>query len=122
MIKSIDNLGLCVTDLPRAIAFYQKLGFEKKYENDRGVTMVAGPVKLFVFITRRQQPPAVAREFTLFQNPPGIDHVSFLVDDVDRTYAELTARGVVFSIPPADQDWGARIAALKDPDGNNIYF
>jgi catechol 2,3-dioxygenase-like lactoylglutathione lyase family enzyme len=97
MIKGVDNLGICVTDLRQAVRFYQDLGFIKAYENDRGVTMVAGTAKLFIFQTRQSNPAPVKRDFTLFQNPLGIDHISFEVEDVDRVYAEAKAKGLVFS-------------------------
>jgi len=67
-------------------------------------------------------PPAVGRDFTLFQNPPGIDHISFEVQDVDRVYAEAKAKGVTFNNEPADQSWGARMVSLRDPDDNNLYL
>ena len=36
MLTGIDNIGVAVTNLPRAIAFYEKLGFTKgqDYEAD----------------------------------------------------------------------------------------
>jgi uncharacterized glyoxalase superfamily protein PhnB len=58
----------------------------------------------------------------LFGNPPGIDHISFAVADVDAIYATLRAAGVVLGGPPEDQSWGARMVGLKDPDGNNLYL
>jgi len=122
MIKGIDNIGICVADLRRSVAFYQDLGFSSAGENDRGVTMVAGTAKLFIFQTRKVNPPPVGRDFTLFQNPPGIDHVSFEVQDVDRVYAEAKAKGVAFDNEPKDQSWGARMVSLHDPDGNNLYL
>ena len=69
MIKGVDNIGICVADLKRAAAFYQGLGFTKAYENDRGVTMVAGIAKLFPFQARQTHPRPVGRKFTLFGNP-----------------------------------------------------
>jgi len=122
MIKGVDNIGICVTDLKQAVRFYQDLGFTKAYENDRGVTMVAGTAKLFIFQTRKSNPAAVKRDFTLFQNPLGIDHISLEVEDVDRLYAEAKAKGLVFTGEPADQTWGARMVSLRDPDGNNLYL
>jgi catechol 2,3-dioxygenase-like lactoylglutathione lyase family enzyme len=121
-IQSIDNVGVCVTDLARAVDFYETLGFAKAFENQRGCTMVTDDLKLFLFQTRQVNPQAVEREFNLFQNPPGIDHISFLVTNVDEAYAELKARGVQFEAKPADQDRGARVATLRDPDGNNLYL
>ena len=122
MIKGVDNIGICVKDLRQAVRFYQALGFTKAYENDRGVTMVAGTAKLFIFQTRQSNPAAVKRDFTVFQNPLGIDHISLEVEDVDRVYAEAKAKGLVFNGEPADQTWGARMVSLRDPDGNNLYL
>ena len=125
MLKGIDNVGVAATDLNRAITFYEKLGFSKEqdYEADvTGCTMSAGSAVLFLFQTRQAQPQAVKREPTLAQNPPGLDHISFLVEDVNALYHALTAKGVIFSAEPEDQDWGARLVGCKDPDGNNLYL
>ena len=122
MIDGVDNIGICVADLKKSVEFYQALGFTKAYENERGVTMVAGTAKLFIFQTRKTNSAPVAREFTLFQNPPGIDHISFAVEDVDRLYADAKAKGIVFNSEPKDQTWGARMVSLRDPDGVNLYF
>lgn len=50
---------------------------------------------------------------------PGIELV-IRVDDVDATYARLRAAGVAFDGPPADQEWGARHAWLRDPSGYRL--
>ena len=91
MLEGIDNVGLCVTDLSRAVAFYQRLGFTKAFENERGVTMAAGSAKLFLFRTRCPGDGAADREFSLFENPPGLDHISFLVNDVDAFVTYINA-------------------------------
>ena len=122
MVRGIDNIGICASDLARSIAFYETLGFSEAYRNDRGVMLAAGTVQLFLFATRRSDPPLVGRELGLFGNPPGIDHISFAVSDVDALYSKLRKAGVVFEGPPADQSWGARMVGLKDPDGNNLYL
>src|SRR6516164_4101 len=122
MIDGVDNIGICVADLKKSVEFYQALGFTKAYENERGVTMVAGTAKLFIFQTRKTNSAPVAREFSLFQNPPGIDHISFAVEDVDRLYADAKAKGIVFNSEPRDQTWGARMVSLRDPDGVNLYL
>ncbi|MGH7842678.1 MAG: VOC family protein [Candidatus Binataceae bacterium] len=122
MIKGIDNIGICTTDVARSVAFYQKLGFSEAYRNDRGVLMAAVAVHLFIFATRQNAPPPMGRELGLFGNPPGIDHISLAVADVDAFYSKLQAAGVEFAGPPEDQSWGARMVGLKDPDGNNLYL
>jgi methylmalonyl-CoA/ethylmalonyl-CoA epimerase len=120
MILGVDNIGVAARDLERSVEFYQSLGFIKAHENERGCTMVAGGTKLFIFPAASHD--GLARSTTLEGNPPGIDHISLLVDDVDRTYAEFTRRGIDFISTPADQSWGARTAVLRDPDGNNLYL
>jgi len=122
MIQAVDNIGICVKDLERAVSFYQKLGFTKAFENNRGVTMVTGTARLFVFQSRKPHRAAVNRQFTLFDNPPGIDHISFVVEDIDRVYSDLKVKGIVFNGEPQDQDWGARVVSLRDPDGNNLFL
>jgi catechol 2,3-dioxygenase-like lactoylglutathione lyase family enzyme len=117
----VDNVGICVRDLRRSVAFYGDLGFETVYENERGVTVARGEAKLFLFETGVSG-QAPSRELGLFCNPPGLDHVSFLVDDVDALHAELVGRGIEPAGEPSDQDWGARAFGLRDPDGNNLYF
>jgi catechol 2,3-dioxygenase-like lactoylglutathione lyase family enzyme len=122
MVHGIDNVGICATDLGRSITFYQQLGFAEAYRNDRGVLLAAGEVRLFLFVTRRANPPPVGRELGLFGNAPGIDHISFAVADVDALYAKLRGAGVSFDDRPLDQSWGVRMVGLKDPDGNNLYL
>ena len=122
MIQGIDNIGICTTDVARSVAFYQKIGFSEAYRNERGVMMSAGNTHLFIFATRLSNPPPIGRELGLFGNPPGIDHISFVVADVGALYSKLRATGVAFGGPPKDQSWGARMVGLQDPDGNNLYL
>jgi catechol 2,3-dioxygenase-like lactoylglutathione lyase family enzyme len=122
MIQGIDNIGICVAALARSVAFYEKLGFKEAYRNDRGVTMWAERVQLFLFESRHRDALPMQRELGLFDNPPGIDHISFAVNDADALYSALRKVGVAIPAPPEDQSWGARMFGLKDPDGNNLYF
>ena len=122
MVRGIDNIGICASDLARSVAFYETLGFSEAYRNDRGVMLAAGTVQLFLFATRRPDAPPVGRELGLLGNPPGIDHISLAVGDVDALYGRLRHAGVAFGGLPEDQSWGARMVGLKDPDGNNLYL
>ena len=47
MFERTDNVGLCVTDLARVVAFRERLGFAKAFENKRGITTTAGSTELF---------------------------------------------------------------------------
>jgi catechol 2,3-dioxygenase-like lactoylglutathione lyase family enzyme len=50
----------------------------------------------------------------------GGPEITVQVDDVDAKYARLMAAGVRFDGPPTDQEWGARHAWLRDPDGRRV--
>lgn len=44
--------------------------------------------------------------------------LALAVENVDAAYAELTAKGVTFVVPPTDRpEWGLRTAHFRDPDG-----
>jgi catechol 2,3-dioxygenase-like lactoylglutathione lyase family enzyme len=44
--------------------------------------------------------------------------LAIFVEDTDKSYEELKARGVEFVKPPTTQPWGQRTAYFRDPDGN----
>lgn len=46
--------------------------------------------------------------------------VTFLTEDVERTYSEWSARGVHFTIPPQTPAWGGTFCRFVDPDGNSF--
>ena len=47
--------------------------------------------------------------------------ISFWTNNVQKTYDELTSRGVEFVGPPQTADWGTA-AIFKDPDGNQFVL
>lgn len=120
MIQGIDNIGIAVKDLPASISFYEKLGFRVAYRDDTPAAMMElGSVRLYLFQTASSA--SLPREINLVNNPPGIDHLSFNVPDVDEFYGQLK-EAVAFENEPADQSWGARAVSVLDPDGNRLYF
>jgi uncharacterized glyoxalase superfamily protein PhnB len=52
----------------------------------------------------------------------GMTDAFLWVEDVDRLYEELAARGAVVQLPPTDQTWGTRETGIRDPDGNVLVF
>jgi predicted enzyme related to lactoylglutathione lyase len=48
-------------------------------------------------------------------------NLAFTVDDLERTYGELKARGVEFVQPPTKAGWGFS-AIFKDVDGNSFLI
>lgn len=54
--------------------------------------------------------------------PPKEPTLYFIVKDVDRAYAELSAKGLVFEGPPADMPWGHRTVRTTDPEGRIVML
>jgi predicted enzyme related to lactoylglutathione lyase len=60
--------------------------------------------------------------------PPGHEdrigsmmNASLWCNDLDRTHAELSAKGVQFTTPPTKEKWGT-YAIFADPDGNTFVL
>lgn len=53
--------------------------------------------------------------------PGGTFNGAFASDNVEKTYAELSAKGVEFLEPPQKQPWGT-FTSFKDPDGNTFLI
>jgi catechol 2,3-dioxygenase-like lactoylglutathione lyase family enzyme len=118
----VDNVGLAVRDVEAVFAFFSgPLGLEvQRYADGSGSVQFEGS-SLYVFQTPEADasPP---RRPDLAAARPGLDHISFRVDDVDAAHAELAARGVQFIEGPVSKpDWGLRVAAFNDPE-RNLYF
>jgi catechol 2,3-dioxygenase-like lactoylglutathione lyase family enzyme len=52
--------------------------------------------------------------------PPREPNLYLFVENVDRIYRELSAKGVSFDSEPADMPWGHRVATLRDPEGRMV--
>jgi uncharacterized glyoxalase superfamily protein PhnB len=48
--------------------------------------------------------------------------IEFLVDDVDRVYADLAGSAGDLAAEPTTMPWGNRSLLLRDPDGNLVNF
>lgn len=119
MITRARSVGIYVRDQQRALAFYtEKLGFEVRQDAPMGPEM--GDARWI-----EVAPPGAETVFVLF-TPPGLEgriggfsNIVFECDDVQATYADLTAKGVEFTQEPSRMPWGWW-AQLRDPDGNEI--
>ncbi len=120
-IQRIDNVGIAVTDLERSLTFYRRLGFEveERWQTPPSASLAAGAARLWVFETAARE--TVERTPEMVGNPPGLDHLSLWVGDVDAAFDRLRGK-LHFETEPADQIWGARAASLLDPDGIRIFL
>jgi predicted enzyme related to lactoylglutathione lyase len=118
MIKRIKFLGIPVRDQDRALSFYtEKLGF--RVFTDQQFSETQRWIELSI--------PGAETGIVLF-TPQGHEdrigtfvNTSWEVADIDKTYAELQAKGVEFDGPPQKQPWGTFLK-MKDSEGNLIVL
>jgi catechol 2,3-dioxygenase-like lactoylglutathione lyase family enzyme len=102
LIEKVCHITFPVSDLKKAVAFYENvLGLRKTGEWPNYATFDVGGVQFGLEPSNR---------FEIF----------LLVDDVDRAYRDLETKGVRFMTEPKDRHWGARSATFTDPDGNKF--
>ena len=118
MIKRIKFLGIPVRDQDRALAFYtEKLGF--RVFTDQPLSETQRWIELSI--------PGAETGIVLFTPDGHEDRIgtfvstSWEVDDVEKTFAELQAKGVEFTATPQKQPWGISVV-LQDSEGNKIVL
>jgi catechol 2,3-dioxygenase-like lactoylglutathione lyase family enzyme len=127
MNLTLSTCFVQVTDPDEALHFYRDiLGLELR--ND-----VANGGFRWITVGGGSQ-PGVSLVITNFVNggPDDVDAVAALLakgamngvhfhaDDLDATFARLRDAGVEVVSEPADQPWGARDCAIRDPSGNLV--
>jgi catechol 2,3-dioxygenase-like lactoylglutathione lyase family enzyme len=126
-ILKIDNVGIGVKDLSLVADFFEnKVGFKvdrRLHTSPPSADIhISENQYLFMFQTDSTFVPG-ERRADVSSNPPGLDHISFTTDDIDRTYSELKARGVTFEGEPQSWEvWGIRMVGFRDPEGNWYYL
>src|SRR5579863_3678825 len=94
-----------VADMDKAVKFYRDvLGLTVKFKSPGWSEFVTGETTLALH-------PASEK------NPAGKVELGFTVADVEAFYRDLSAKGVLFSMPPKKQDFGAVLAQFLDSEG-----
>jgi methylmalonyl-CoA/ethylmalonyl-CoA epimerase len=121
MLKRLDNVGIAVKDVPRALAFYrEKLGLAAQGDENGGSVQI-GNASLYIFRTAKRRAAVQRRTDDYLNDPPGLDHLAFEVNDLDAECRVLAKRGVEFLSKPA-RAGNLRYAGFHDPEGNMLYI
>jgi catechol 2,3-dioxygenase-like lactoylglutathione lyase family enzyme len=120
MMQSDYGAAVFVSDLDRALAFYEKLGF--KLEGRGGEPGVS-----WVEITLPDGYDWIA--LVEFEEPKqhkdrigGHTGLVFVTDKIHRAYEDLKKKGVRFQWKPESRPWGGLDAQFMDQDGNKILL
>jgi predicted enzyme related to lactoylglutathione lyase len=114
MIKAVKFVSIPVKEQSHALDFYtKKLGFQILTDQPMGggqrwleLSILGAETKVVLFT-----PPGHETRIGTFSN------VTFMTDNVEKTYEELSARGVHFEQLPKKEQWGTS-AIFQDLDGN----
>jgi predicted enzyme related to lactoylglutathione lyase len=118
MIKRIKFIGIPVGDQDRALEFYtEKLGF--RILTDQQFTPTQRWIELSI--------PGAETGVALF-TPEGHENrvgtfvsTSWEVENVEKAYEALLAKGIEFNAPPVKQPWGTSVV-MRDSEGNTIVL
>jgi catechol 2,3-dioxygenase-like lactoylglutathione lyase family enzyme len=118
MFSKMDYVMVIVSDMNRSVEFYRdKLGFPLKFESPDWTEFQTGATTLALHGGGAAKPPSGSG------GNAGTCSFGFNVENVDRTFSELSAKGVRFVMPPKTQEAeGLKLAVCMDPDGLAISF
>ena len=120
MFKQLDYTMIIVSDMQRSVEFYRdKLGIPLKFQSPDWTEFATGTTTLALHGggVPSTQPPADPSKVA------GACSIGFNVDDVDKTYEELKAKGIRFVMPPMQREGeGIKLAVAIDPDGLPVSF
>ena len=114
MTIRFDAIGMIVSDMASALAFYRMLGLDiaaAAYTEGHAEAMLPGGARLMWDTVDTVQ------SFSEWEPPSGGHRVSlaFLCDDpaaVNTKYAEMVAAGYLSHVAPFDAIWGQRYATV----------
>ena len=121
MITGIGHAAFRVRDLAASLHFYgDLLGLQRAFDIDRD----GKPWITFVYVGKGQFLelfPAGENPEEFSGNPGSYRHLQLEVDDLERTIAEMEARGLPRSANPPRQGRDGNLQYwVTDPDGNRI--
>jgi predicted enzyme related to lactoylglutathione lyase len=112
MMKSMSSVAVVVSNGKKAMRWYnEKLGFRIVDREGHWITVMPKGSKTLLHLCE-------ASKSKLERGNTGI---SFAVDDLDKTYEQMSRKGIKFTQKPVDKGWG-KFAMFSDPDGNVFWL
>jgi catechol 2,3-dioxygenase-like lactoylglutathione lyase family enzyme len=123
----LDHIGIRVTDLAKAEAFYAKLGFQRDPEEDAPAAKACGlvhPTGLRIHLIYNGEAHSAGNVLLdAAVKRPGYTHAAFIVDSMDALVAWLARENIRISEGPVMMGRGRRnVCFIRDPDLNVLEF
>lgn len=118
MEQRLTLITLGVADLPRSVAFYERLGWERSVRKTEGVAFFqAGGIVLSLYPR-----DALAKDADMAPEGSGFPGFSLAYntrtrDEVDAVLAEAVPAGGTLVKPAYEIFWGGYVGFFADPDG-----
>lgn len=123
-MMKLDGFGIFVRDMAAMIRFYRDvLGFEIRESEDTSNVYLEKDGTLFLLYGRGDFEKMTGKRFAFAQGIQGHTEIALSVENyaaVDRTYADVIARGAQPVMEPTTEPWGQRTCYIADPEGNLI--
>jgi uncharacterized glyoxalase superfamily protein PhnB len=121
----LDAVGIIVSDLPRAVAFYRSLGlpFPEGAENTphgHAEAVLEGGFRVML-----DSEDTIKQFDSTWTSPTGSPRTALAIrcespEAVDELFGAALEAGAEPHREPWDAFWGQRYAQLRDPDGNSV--
>jgi catechol 2,3-dioxygenase-like lactoylglutathione lyase family enzyme len=121
VITHIHSTTIVVSDQDKALDYYSNtLGCEKAIDNQMG------PDMRFLTVVPRGSKTQLVLALASWAGENlkqgGHTGITFVCDDIDATYDELSKKGVNFKEPVQTMPWGGKATWFYDPDGNEFFL
>ena len=123
----LDHVGIRVTDLAKAEAFYGKLGFLRDPEEFSpeaqacGLVHPAGLRVHLIYNGEAAEDGNVLLDASIKR--PGYTHAAFIIDSMDELVGWLNSEGIRITEGPTVMGHGRRkVCFIRDPDLNVLEF
>ena len=112
MFNHVDYVMVTVSDMNRSVRFYRdQLGIALRSESPDWTEFETGTTVLALH-------GGGTAGNTSPERKAGTASIGFYVDNLDRKFRELKAKGIIFTMPPTDRaEEGIKLAVCLDPDG-----
>jgi catechol 2,3-dioxygenase-like lactoylglutathione lyase family enzyme len=124
MAVRMEHANVCVRDVEGMIRFLQTAFPEFRVRGeglspDGSRWVHVGTDETYIALGQSRQEPATP--WKPYDGVPGVNHVAYEVDDVDRLRKRMLAAGYRESTPPNNHPYRRRLY-FYDPEGNDWEF